>query len=667
MSVFFKQMRHPKFTGAALLMILSFSLTANAGYNPPHDLTPPQTLFLQAYDAIKANDRPLIAEYKRQLKDYPLSHYLTYLDYKYHLKDTPEPLVLHFIEHTPKSPLPRKLKYKWLMHLGAQKNWSTLLKHYQPNEFRSTELTCYAVQAKHHLAPSESNIEHAKQIWASEITLSSACRPLDKILRHQKRITGSMVWQKVRLAMQKGQTKQAKKIARDLSKQDRKALNYWINVFKNPHLATQKMPSYLSPVIREAIFMQGIQRLAYSKPEAALQSLNARQKQYGISEREYTKLQKNISLRFAYRYHPKAQEYLSQIAQANKDTTTLNWELRVAIRESNWVQFLDLYELLSNEEQQQNRWQYWKARALFQLNQTEASNRIFETLAEQRDFYGFLAADKLDLPYQFNAQTTQEHDLKQLIERYPQLKVIQELVSIQWFTSVKREWYYLLQHLPKQDYEAVAQFMANVNQHNLAIQTVSKVKQWDQLALRFPMPYKTPVMKAADSNTIDPAWVYGVMRRESAFSPVANSPVGAVGLMQLMPQTARYIGRKLGLKKQQYTRLTQPESNIKLGSAYLSYLDDKYNGNRILATAAYNAGPNRVDQWIPKDRVLAADQWVDTIPFTETRNYVKAVLEYTTIFQSLMDNKYDRLQQFMKPIGMEPSAQNTTEKPKIPS
>jgi soluble lytic murein transglycosylase len=121
--------------------------------------------------------------------------------------------------------------------------------------------------------------------------------------------------------------------------------------------------------------------------------------------------------------------------------------------------------------------------------------------------------------------------------------------------------------------------------------------------------------------------------------------------MQLMPKTARYIGRKIGLKKRQYTRLTIPESNIELGSAYLSYLSDKYNGSRVLATAAYNAGPTRVDQWIPQDKVLSADQWIETIPFSETRAYVKAVLEYTTIFKSMLNKKYDRLENFMHPIG----------------
>lgn len=631
-------------------------------------LTPQQKTFLNAYNAVKANDRPLIAQYKNQLQNYPLAHYIAYLDYYYHLDNTPQNLVLQFINTTPNSPLTARLKFHWLLHLGKTRQWTLFLKHYPSNTSSSTNLQCYAIQARYAKKMKSTNIHYAQKIWASHITLPDACQPLDQILRKENKISGSMVWQKIQLAMSKGQLKNATKISRDLSKTERQSFNYWLKVYRDPSLVLTNMPGSISPVVRQAIFKQGVQRLAYSKPELALKTLNHRKAQYGLNQTEYTKLQKNISLRFAYQYHPKAQQYLAKIDNASKDTKILSWEMRVAIRESNWVHFLDLYELLPKNRQQKHRWQYWKARALFELNQAKEANAIFNTLALERDFYGFLAADRLSLPYQFNLKPTQPYDLDVLEKKYPQLKIIKELVAINWHKSLKREWYYLLKHLPKQDIEAVAQFMANVNQHNLAIQTVSKVKEWDQLAIRFPMPYKSPIMKAADKNTIDPAWVYGVIRRESAFSPIANSSVGAIGLMQLMPQTARYIGQKIGFSKQQYTRLTQPESNIKLGSAYLSYLDDKYNGNRILATAAYNAGPRRVDQWIPKDRVLSADQWVDTIPFTETRNYVKAVLEYTTIFKSLMNNvSYDRLKRFMLPIGQQPTVENHTELEKVPS
>ena len=287
---------------------------------------------------------------------------------------------------------------------------------------------------------------------------------------------------------------------------------------------------------------------------------------------------------------------------------------------------------LSRTAPNNKRWLYWKARAYSQLNQQKQANLIYKKLAEQRNFYGFLSADILNQPYRFNPAPTHQYDMQALMKKYPQLAIIKELIAIDWKLSVKREWYHLLKNIDANDIEAIAGSMAQWEQHNLAIQTVARAKKWDDLALRFPTPYKQPIMQAAKKHTVDPAWVYGVIRRESAFSENIQSPVGAVGLMQLMPATAKYIGRKIGYKKRQYRQLTHAEFNIELGSAYLSYLHKKYKGNRILATAAYNAGPHRVDKWIPKNKMIQADQWIDTIPFSETRAYVKAVMEYTTYF-----------------------------------
>lgn len=635
-----------------LFAVLSLSVHQALAAVDPAKLSDNQKKFLDAYEAIKANDRPLISKYKSQLKNYSLYPYLTYLDYKYHFKDTPNRAIEAFLNNTLNSPLPFFLKAKWLHHLAQTDQWDMYLKHYQENEYRSVSLKCYFIQASIARKKTGQAKPKAQTLWQTHIALPKACRPVIRFLRKEKLITGSMVWSKARLAMEKGKLNQAKKIGRDLSETGRRSLNFWIATYKTPKKVTRAIPAYISPVVRQAIFMQGIQRLAYSEPELALKTLEQRAAQYGLNQQELADLQSRISLRFAYQYHPKASTYLAKIDQASKNEKTLDWELQVAIRESNWVSYLDLYALLPEKQQHETRWRYWKARALSELNQTQKAQPIFKALAQKRNFYGFMAADRLNQPYQFNPTPSQKKSLSKMAQKYPQLKVIQELIAINWKLSLKREWYHLLDHIDENDFEAIANFMSDWNQHNLAIQTISKVKKWDDLSLRFPTPYKQPVLQAANKNTIDPAWVYGVIRRESAFSPNISSSVGAVGLMQLMPKTARYIGRKLGFKKRQYTRLTSPESNIKLGSAYLSYLHKKYNGSRVLATAAYNAGPHRVDQWIPKDTIMSADQWIDTIPFSETRAYVKAVLEYTTIFKSMLNKKYDRLENFMHPIGL---------------
>ncbi|KUJ73102.1 lytic transglycosylase [Thiomicrospira sp. WB1] len=615
-------------------------------------LTEEQRSFLEAYEAIKANDRPLIARYKQTLKDYSLYPYLVYLDYKHHLSVTPDRLVAYFLErYSPDSPLPRRLKDRWLRKLGKQQKWDTFLTHYRPGEYRAKDLSCYYYRARLDVSTQDSALnEDMLAFWQTNLTLPRQCNPVTAHLKKHNLITGARVWQKVIRAMHKGHTRTAKRLARDLSATDQKQLRFWIKVYRHPERIEQALPGFVTPVIRKEIFKQALQRLSYQDPENALSELAKRREQYGLNQKEHDALHTRLSLRLAYRHHPKAKDFLKQVDVENKDVDAMHWEMRSTIREGDWEHYLSLYERLPQTEQQDERWQYWLARALDELNKDPAAVRIWQSLAKTRSYYGFLSADRLNLPYRFNPATTNPTPLPELKQKYPQINILEELKAIGWRYSFKREWYHLLDRLDEADFEGVAQLMSNWNQHALAIQTVSRVKKWDDLSLRFPTPYKEPVLQAADDNQIDPAWVYGVIRRESAFSADISSPAGAIGLMQLLPRTARYIGRQNGFKKRDYTRLTRPESNIALGSAYLRYLIDKYQGNRVMATAAYNAGPKRVDAWRPERRALPADRWVETIPFNETRKYVKAVLEYTTIFQSNLKGRYDRLQNVMPVI-----------------
>ncbi|MDR9498635.1 MAG: transglycosylase SLT domain-containing protein [Hydrogenovibrio sp.] len=642
---------------SALILNLLLGVSANAAIDRSQ-LTDPQRAFLEAYEAIKANDRPLIARYKQSLKDYSLYPYIVYLDYKYHLSVTPDRLVEYFIErHSPQSPLPRRLKDDWLRKLGKQKNWTLYLKHFEPDEYRAKDLQCYAFQARLAKGQTQTLNDDLLAFWQANLTLPRSCQNPLAYLRQNDLITGARVWDKVARAMQKGHTKTARRLARDLSAADQKQLDFWIAVYRQPKKIENAMPDHITPVIRKQIFKQALHRISYSDPEKALSALALRTEQYGLGQKEHDTLHTRLSLRLAYRHHPKAKAFLKQVDAQNKNLDAIHWEMRVAIREGDWEHYLSLYEQLPRADQGDTRWQYWLARALDVLNKDPVAIRIWEDLAKSRSYYGFLSADRLNLPYQFNPAASTPTPLADLKQKYPQIEVMQELKAIGWQSNFKREWYHLLDQLDEADFEGVAKLMSQWNHHSLAIQTVSRVQKWDDLSLRFPTPYKKPILQAANDNQIDPAWVYGVIRRESAFSADISSPAGAIGLMQLLPRTARYIGRQNGFKKRAYTHLTQPESNIALGSAYLRYLIDKYQGNRVLATAAYNAGPKRVDAWLPQDRPLPADRWVETIPFNETRKYVKAVLEYTTIFKSSLQDRYDRLENVMPIIPPKQSGQ----------
>ncbi len=643
-----------KMIGGGIFFLSLFLASSLPALAQNKSLTSSQQDFLDAYQAILQNDRKGIARYKRKLKNYTLYPYVLYHDYRRNFKDTPKHLIKQFIADDKNGYLSHQLYKKWLTHLAKIGYWTTYLEEYTPQ--KSLTLQCYHIQALANRKQLKTALKYAKPIWENNIRLNAACRPLDKLLRKNKQLTGTMVWNRISLAMNKRKTTLAKKLSKDLSKKEQKMFQFWLKVYRQPQLVAKPLPSFLSPPIRKKVFTQGIRYLASKNPSLAKKSLEKYYKQYGLNRDQYLTLNQKIALRTAYRYAPQAKDFLNEVnTNGHKTAETLRWQAQIALKQSNWLDLLDTIELMPPKDQEAKQWVYWKARALEATKQVKAAQALYRKLAKKRNYYAFLSADRLNLPYQFNPNPVKKVDTSTLIRKYPELQRIQELLAIDWPLSTKREWYQLLNKVDKDEFYVVGILANQWEQHAQAIRSMAKAKEWNALHLRFPTPYKEPVMQHAEKNNIDPAWIYGIMRRESAFSVDIKSPVGATGLMQIMPKTAKYVSKKLGGGNISYKKLTQAENNIELGSAYLNYLNQKYNGNKVLATAAYNAGPSRVDHWVSESLSLPADQWIDSITFSETRAYVKAVLEYTTLFKSLLNQKYDRLSDVMPDIGGSPT------------
>jgi soluble lytic murein transglycosylase len=233
---------------------------------------------------------------------------------------------------------------------------------------------------------------------------------------------------------------------------------------------------------------------------------------------------------------------------------------------------------------------------------------------------------------------------------HPCIRRAYELLRLDEETDARREWNYVISHLDKEQVKLAAVLASKWGWHADAIRTVAMIDELDDLEVRFPTPYRDEITHVAKLRELDPAWIYGVMRRESAFAANARSSAGALGLMQLMPATASITAQKLGLRAPSGGEVYDPERNILLGTTYLRELLERFGGNQALASAAYNAGPHRVDRWLPEDRALPADAWVETIPFYETRHYVQAVLAYAAVYEWKLDQQPTPLTRRMEPI-----------------
>src|SRR5690606_11198374 len=198
--------------------------------------------------------------------------------------------------------------------------------------------------------------------------------------------------------------------------------------------------------------------------------------------------------------------------------------------------------------------------------------------------------------------------------------------------DARREWYHISRVFSREELIAQAKLAHDLDWHFPAIRTLSQARHWDDLDVRFPMPYRSSLTSAAKSRGLHSSWVYAITRQESAFMDDARSHAGAIGLMQLMPATARETARRFGISLNSTYQVLKPETNIQLGTAYLSQVSAQFDGHRILASAAYNAGPTRVRQWLRGADHLESDVWVENIPFDEPRQYVQNVLTYSVIY-----------------------------------
>lgn len=631
----------PLLIGIGLFLWL-FSPTPQA-----QSLTPEQQQFLEAMDYIKSGDRLQVANLKALLQDHPLYPQLLYQDTLQNFDRTPDLAIRQYIERYQHLALSRSLRDHWVNYLGEQERWDLLIKHPQDNPNLLEQ--CYFMRAQLEYQPI--NINSMQQFWLQQLKLPRACQPIEDQLISLGELPGWLIWQKIDRAMQRDQLSAAQSLMPYLSPSDQRALKHWIDYYRHPQKLIHKLPYQASAFINRKIFLQTLERLANRQPEAAFQLLSLHQKRYRIHPDEQHQIQRTISLRYAYRNAPEAKSHLNSLHQYSGDSDTLRWQAQIALRQSDWAHLLSTIGLMPEHEQTQPKWRYWTARALDKQQAPEAAKRIYQSLAQQRHYYGFLAADQLEQAYQLHhTQPASDLSIEQLHKKYPALALIHELLSIDWTVNAHREWQHLIRQADVQDIQAIAQVASEWQEHNFAIRALAQAKQWDQLELRFPTPFNGPVMQNASKNNIDAAWIYSIIRRESAYQTHARSSAGAVGLMQLMPGTAQYVGKKLGYTRQQYRNLLDAQSNIELGSAYLAYLLERYNGHLVMATAAYNAGPKRVDHWIKGHHNLEADQWVDSIPFSETRKYVKAIMEYKVVFETLLDQPPQKLQTLMPPI-----------------
>jgi soluble lytic murein transglycosylase len=609
------------------------------GSEHPQQYQQQRVLYKKAINALTRHNMTLAATLSSQLKSYPLYPYLIYKRHRLQLDRLDASTLKQFSIDFPDSPLPNRLLRAWLGHLGKHKQWQLLLDNYQP-QVANTSLQCLQLWALQQTGSRQETSNQVARLWTQGNSQPIACDPLFAGWLKSTAFTEQHAWERFWLALDKNNPSLAKYSSTFLN-QPR-----WQKTAKQAlqlHLKPEQLALInIDPDIAgyQQLLHNSLSRLGRHDPALALLQLQRFNATLVLDPQERQQLQRYLGLRLLRNYPESLEALSNQINPNQSDTILLEWQLRNLLLRKEWQTIDALIEKLPDPERLSSRWRYWKARSLEAQPQADAQQRataLYTTLADERSFYGFLAADNLGIEYNLNNHTTlpDKPYLRALSQSAPMLRA-RELLYHQQRHDARREWRQATRDFSPQQLLQAAQLAQQWGWYEQGIRSAINARKWDDLLLRFPLVYGTQISQSAQSNSIDRSWIMATARQESAFTPDARSPAGALGLMQLMPQTAKATAKKAKISYRGPQQLTVPALNIKLGSHYLGRLSRRYANHRVLASAAYNAGPSRVNRWLRQRKDLPIDLWIETIPFDETRNYVQNVLSFSLIYSEML-------------------------------
>jgi len=615
----------------AVRLFLLFNLltiTASFAVSSGSSMRAMRKTFLQAEQYLKQDRESDYFALADSLKNYPLYPYLQYQWLRKHLDDNDS--ILAFLHDYTDSRYAPLLHTKWLTHLGQTQQWPTFIQNYKTSD--NSELQCYFAQAQYQNQQQAAALETAKQFWLSGKSMSTACDSLFETLKTSASFNSDLVWQRFQAALKQNNSQLATQLLPLFAQSDRKMADIWLKLHKKPHQITEPAAWKKSYPDAGILFAHAIVRWLEDDPQAALQAWDSQKKRFKIPADIIADTEKRLGMELAFRHDRRAYPRLSEYA--GNDESAKEWRVRAALSQQNWQDVLSAIDALSQSQKSEDKWQYWQAKALAATGQQQQADSIFQAIAKNRSFYAFMAAELLKQDIVLNHQPVlaSNKEISQL-QNNSEFQAVSELLAIDRRPEATRQWWHAISELDAHQLTVAAKLAEQWQWPSLAIFTVAKANYWDDMALRFPLIYNELIQDNADKQKLDPSLIFALIRQESAFDEFAGSSAGAMGLMQLMPRTAKQIAAELNENWSNNYNLVIPGINIRYGSFYFKKVLNELNDHFVLATAAYNAGPYRVKQWLPKTKSLPADIWIETIPYKETRGYIASVIMYAMIYQ----------------------------------
>lgn len=577
----------------------------------------------QAQQAFSARN---LANLERAARDVPDDHVLLpYVEYWRLVlaSRNDEARIADFLARYPGSRLAEMLRADWLKSLGAREAWSLYLIEYPRLIKPDPAHQCYAYRAEWSQGNPE-RLREAVSMWFTGRDLPSACTPLFGKLLEAGLINQEDVWRRFRMALDAGNPGVAKSVANNLAAADRPQATRLDQAISEPGRLLGGSSLDMSQRGDREIALYALDQLSKRSSSEAEQALRKRLSQFNSNE--VSLAWARLATWAARRHEPIALSWYQQAGVLAVNDYQREWWARAALRAGDWPTVQRVISSMTDSTQAQPAWRYWRARALLASGQRLAANTLFLGLSREFHYYGQLAQEELGPVAQApTINIKMGGNELAAIARDPGIARALALQDLGLRSDATQEWNWAIREMTDPQLLAAAELARRNEWYDRAINTAERTRELHDFDLRFIAPYRELAQQAARENLIDEAWVFGLMRQESRFVNVARSGVGASGLMQIMPATARWIANRLGIKGFDPSEMQDPAKNIQFGAYYLKHVQTTLDGSPVLATAAYNAGPSRAQRW--RDSVsMESAVYIESIPFAETRDYVKKVM-----------------------------------------
>ena len=619
-----------------------------------------EALFKHAKLAYSNKNEQALADDVNQLKNqqYLLAPYADYWLILLKLEQLRDEEVQNFLAQYSSMPFSDRLRGEWLKKLAKQKNWQAFFDEQAFFYGDDKAVQCYALLG--HLQLKDLDVTApAKAMWLSSSDLPGACTALFDAMQKSGALSEDDIWARLRLALLNGNLALAKNITARLPDVDPAALKWLDRADLAPQLLLEKRTVSFKSRFGVEVNLYALDRLAWTKLDVAIATLDKLQGLFDANQRAVA--WGRMAYHAARKHDPMALHYYALAEGAALNAEQLAWKTRAALRAQDWPVVLQSIVAMSPKQADESAWRYWKARALKETaaksaEQLALAHGLFRKLGNERHYYAWLAAEELDsvmaspaLDYQVS-----EQELSALANHAAIKRAVEfQRIGLRWESKV--EWLAATRSFDDKQLLAAAEYAMRQKWYDLAINTADDTKFTHNFALRYPTPYRDLFRNYAKDAGLDEAWVYGIARQESHFMHFAKSGVGASGLMQIMPTTAKWVAQRIGLVDYSHSMLHDLPTNVEFGTHYMRYALDLLGGHAVMATAGYNAGPSRAREWLAAEPMEAAI-YIESIPYAETRLYVQKVMANAQIYapRLLPENSSIKIQSLKARLGQIP-------------